>query len=49
MTNAKANGKRSKSIDFSKGVRGKYARMKLVTIGPTQADRDKDMKGDRKR
>lgn len=40
--------KRRTSIDFSKGVRGMYAAMKLVIIGPTPKDRDKDTKERRK-
>ena len=27
--------KQRKSVDFRKGVRGKYANMKLVVVGPT--------------
>jgi len=38
----RVKGKRRKSIDFSKGVRGKYAGMKLVIVGPTPEERDKD-------
>ena len=40
----KTTGNREKTIDFSKGVRGKYARMDLVVVGatpdpePTNAD-----------
>ena len=36
--------KRRKSINFSKGVRGKYADMKLVIVGPTPEERNKDKK-----
>jgi hypothetical protein len=36
MTVKKANRKRRKSIDFSKGVRGKYADMKIVILGATK-------------
>jgi len=32
----KAIVKKRKSIEFSKGVRGKYAGMKLAVVGPTQ-------------
>ena len=32
----KAIVKKRKSIDSSKGVRGKYAGMKLAVVGPTQ-------------
>ncbi len=32
----KANRKKQKSIDFSKGVRGKYAEMKIVILGATK-------------
>ena len=31
-------------IDFSKGVRGMYAGVKLVIVGPTPEKRDKDTK-----
>jgi hypothetical protein len=36
MTVKKANRKRQKSIDFSKGVRDKYADMKIVILGATK-------------
>lgn len=34
----KAASKKRKSIDFSKGVRGKYADMKLLIVGATTSD-----------
>jgi len=41
--------KRRKSIDFSKGVRGKYLGVKLIIAGPTPEERDKEKKERRKR
>jgi hypothetical protein len=41
----KANAQR-KSIDFSKGVRGKYANMKLVVVGASKTRASKADKSD---
>jgi hypothetical protein len=40
----KASAKRRRSIDFSKGVRGKYAGVKLIIVGETQ-DSERKPKG----
>jgi len=42
------NAEKRKSIDFSKGVRGKYAGMKLVIVGPTPEERDREKQERRK-
>jgi hypothetical protein len=39
----KATAKKRKSIDFSKGVRGKYAGMKLVIAGAASNDKEKQL------
>jgi len=45
---AKDERQRRKSIDFSKGVRGKYVGVKLAIVGPTPEERDKDKQERRK-
>jgi hypothetical protein len=39
----KATAKKRKSIDFSKGVRGKYVGMKLVIVGAASNDKRKQL------
>jgi hypothetical protein len=39
----KVTAKKRKSIDFSKGVRGKYAGVKLVIIGAAANDKGKQL------